>query len=65
MADIKIYDTIVKSELITKGFSGDKKYCAATADGTKYLLRIAPITQYKTVVHYRLIVGGKLKWKLA
>ncbi len=27
---------------IEKGWSGDKKYCAFTADGTKYLLRITP-----------------------
>ena len=27
---------------IEKGWSGDKKYCAVTADGTKYLLRITP-----------------------
>ena len=28
---------------VDKGWSGDKKYCAVTADGTKYLLRISPI----------------------
>ncbi len=27
---------------IEKGWSGDKKYCAVTADGKKYLLRITP-----------------------
>ena len=27
---------------IEKGWSGDKKYCAVTADGEKYLLRITP-----------------------
>ena len=27
---------------ITKGWSGDKKYCVTTSDGTKYLLRITP-----------------------
>ncbi len=27
---------------IEKGWSGDKKYCALTSDGTKYLLRITP-----------------------
>ena len=48
MANKKIYDTIVKSEPITKGFSGDKKYCVTTTDGTKYLLRIMPIEKYDT-----------------
>lgn len=32
----------VSKEAIDKGWSQDKKYCAATADGTKYLLRISP-----------------------
>lgn len=32
----------VKKTLIEKGWSGDKKYCAVTADGKKYLLRITP-----------------------
>ena len=27
---------------INKGWSSDKKYCAITADGTKYLLRVTP-----------------------
>ena len=31
---------------VEKGWSGDKKYCAMTADGTKYLLRISPAEQY-------------------
>lgn len=31
---------------ITKGWSGDKKYCVTKQDGTKYLLRISPIEQY-------------------
>lgn len=41
-----IYDYIITKEPITKGWSGDKKYCATTADGTKYLLRISPSDQY-------------------
>ena len=32
----------VIKEPIEKGWSGDKKYCALTSDGTKYLLRITP-----------------------
>lgn len=32
----------ITKEPINKGWSGDKKYCVTTADGTKYLLRITP-----------------------
>ena len=32
----------VNRESINKGWSCDRKYCAMTADGTKYLLRITP-----------------------
>ncbi len=38
-----IYDRIVVRMPIEKGWSGDKKYSAVTADGTLYLLRISPI----------------------
>ena len=41
-----LYDQIVCREPVEKGWSGDKKYCAVTADGTKYLLRVSPIEQY-------------------
>ena len=34
-------DFVTKSP-IEKGWSGDQKYCAVTADGTKYLLRVTP-----------------------
>ena len=34
--------TFVSREPINKGWSCDRKYCAVTADGTKYLLRITP-----------------------
>ncbi len=34
---------IVKKERINKGWSSDTKYCIVSEDGTKYLLRIAPI----------------------
>jgi serine/threonine-protein kinase len=47
MEDNKIYDTIVKSEPITKGYSENKKYCVTTTDGMKYLLRISPISRYE------------------
>ena len=38
-----IYDQIVTRTPIDRGWSGDRKYCAVTADGTKYLLRISSI----------------------
>ena len=38
-----IYNSIVHKIPVDKGWSGDKKYCAVTADGSKYLLRISPI----------------------
>ena len=38
-----IYDLIIHRQPIDKGWSGDQKYCAVTADGEKYLLRISPI----------------------
>lgn len=37
-----MYSKLVDKQYIDKGWSGDKKYCAKTADGTKYLLRITP-----------------------
>ncbi|HWT74748.1 MAG TPA: phosphotransferase [Mobilitalea sp.] len=48
MSTKKIFETIAKKELITKGWSEDKKYCVTTTDGTKYLLRISPLSQYET-----------------
>ena len=36
-----IYSTIVQKIPIEKGWSGDQKYQAIAADGTKYLLRIS------------------------
>lgn len=32
----------IKKEPLNKGWSIDKKYCAVTADGAKYLLRVTP-----------------------
>lgn len=43
---MEIKDFVLKRP-VNKGWSGDQKYCAATADGTKYLLRISPIAQYE------------------
>lgn len=44
----KIYDAIIRKEQITKGWSEDSKYCVTTTDGTKYLLRISPLSKYET-----------------
>ena len=38
-----IYQNIISKTPIDKGWSGDQKYCAVTADGEKYLLRISSI----------------------
>ena len=38
-----ILESIVNKSPIVKGWSGDQKYCAVTADGTKYLLRVSSI----------------------
>ena len=37
----------VSRTAVEKGWSGDKKYCAVTAEGEKYLLRISPAEQYE------------------
>lgn len=36
----------VSKELITKGWSSDKKYCVTDENGIKYLLRLSDIAQY-------------------
>ena len=40
---MKVYEEIINRTPIDKGWSGDQKYCAVTADGQKYLLRISTI----------------------
>lgn len=40
---MSIYESIVSREPIDKGWSGDRKYCALTADGCRFLLRISPL----------------------
>lgn len=37
---MSVYEEIVSRKPVEKGWSGDKKYCATTKDGKKYLLRI-------------------------
>jgi len=39
----RIFDTLVKRELIDKGWSADRKYRAVSAGGEVYLLRISPV----------------------
>lgn len=34
--------TFISKELVDKGWSGDKKYCVTSEDGTKYLFRVTP-----------------------
>lgn len=48
MTEQELLKRFVKSEPITKGWSEDKKYCVTKADGTKYLLRITPLSRYET-----------------
>ena len=38
-----IYQSIVNKTPIDKGWSGDRKYCAMTSDGSRFLLRISPL----------------------
>lgn len=40
------YQSIIDRIPIDKGWSRDQKYCATTADGQKYLLRISPFHQF-------------------
>ena len=42
----RIYDTIVKSEPIIKGWSEDKKYSVETSDGRRFFLRVSGISEY-------------------
>ena len=40
---MSVYQNIINRTSIGKGWSGDQKYCAVTADGQKYLLRISSV----------------------
>jgi len=44
--DILTSGRFINIQPLDKGWSADKKYCATGADGTKYLLRISPASQY-------------------
>ena len=43
MADRNVFSSIVSRTPVEKGWSGDRKYFAVTADGMKYLLRISSL----------------------
>lgn len=38
-----LLESIIQKRPIEKGWSGDQKVCAVTADGAKYLLRVSPV----------------------
>ena len=42
---MSIFDTVVSRTPVDKGWSGDRKYKALTADGTAYFLRISPMNK--------------------
>ena len=44
---MSVFQNIYSRTLIEKGWSGDQKYCAVTADGQKYLLRISTIDRFE------------------
>ena len=46
---MSIFDTIVSRTPVDKGWSGDQKYKAVTADGTAYFLRISPMGKLKNL----------------
>lgn len=41
----RIYESIITRIPIHKGWSVDRKYCITTADGSRYLLRVAPLNR--------------------
>ena len=47
MQDIPDYDSFIKIEPITKGWSDDKKYYIETADGRRMLLRVSDISEFE------------------
>ena len=59
---MSIFQKIIYRTPIEKGWSGDRKYCAVTADGHKYLLRISSIEQLarKRREHEKMCEAAKL-----
>lgn len=46
MDENRITEKFISCEPVDKGWSGDKKYCAADKNGGKYFLRISPYSRY-------------------
>ncbi len=42
-----LHHPFISKQSIDKGWSEDKKYCVTDRQGTKFLLRISPISQFK------------------
>ena len=40
---MKLYDQITQRIPIHKGWSGDRKFCAVTSEGSRYMLRFSPV----------------------
>ena len=56
MSDKRIYDTIIESEPISKGWSDDKKFCVETANGQRLLLRVSEIDeQHRKGAEYNMM----------
>lgn len=45
---MKLYDQITQRIPIHKGWSGDRKFCAITSGGSRYLLRISPMERLES-----------------
>ena len=48
---MSIYESVISRELIEKGWSGDRKYCAVTNSGERYLLRISSADRMERKSH--------------
>ena len=44
---MSVFDSIVSRTPVDKGWSGDRKYKAFTADGSAYFLRISPLSKFE------------------
>ena len=45
---MKLYDQIIQRIPIHKGWSGDRKFCAITTGGSRYLLRVSPMERLES-----------------
>ena len=46
---MSIFESIVSRTPVDRGWSGDRKFKAVTADGTAYFLRISPMRKYENL----------------